>query len=134
MTRYLLDTNHLADIARPRSRSFGRLSAAHKLGHKFGTIVPAVAEWECGLRFAADPESSRRFFRQITRELRVWPLEYDDAVTYGRLFNELRARGRQLSQIDIILAAIATRLGATLLTSDRDFEALPELPQENWLV
>jgi predicted nucleic acid-binding protein len=32
-----------------------------------------------------------------------------------------------------MIAAVVLRLRATLLTTDRDFEALPEVPAENWL-
>jgi len=49
------------------------------------------------------------------------------------LFHALRARGRVLSQVDMVLVALARSMNATLLTSDRDFEALPELRVENWL-
>ena len=30
-------------------------------------------------------------------------------------------------------AALARQMQLTLLTADRDFEALPEIPTENWL-
>jgi predicted nucleic acid-binding protein len=33
----------------------------------------------------------------------------------------------------MILAATARQLQATLLTSDQDFQALPDIPTENWL-
>jgi tRNA(fMet)-specific endonuclease VapC len=41
--------------------------------------------------------------------------------------------GRALSAVDLQLAALAKLKGLTLLTSDRDFEALPEIRTENWL-
>jgi predicted nucleic acid-binding protein len=33
----------------------------------------------------------------------------------------------------MMLAGLAQSMDATLLTSDRDFEALPEVRTENWL-
>ncbi|MGZ3486442.1 MAG: type II toxin-antitoxin system VapC family toxin [Isosphaeraceae bacterium] len=53
--------------------------------------------------------------------------------SYAEIYHDLRARGRVLSQVDMLLAALARSMNATLLTSDRDFEALPELRVENWL-
>jgi predicted nucleic acid-binding protein len=38
-----------------------------------------------------------------------------------------------LSQVDILLVALARSIGSTLLSSDRDFEALSYLRVENWL-
>ena len=67
------------------------------------------------------------------RQVRLWPLERSLARFYAEVFDELRRRGRALSQVDIMLAALARQMNATLLTSDRDFEALPDLRLENWL-
>jgi tRNA(fMet)-specific endonuclease VapC len=38
-----------------------------------------------------------------------------------------------LSQVDIMVAALALSMDLTLLTTDLDFEALPDLRVENWL-
>jgi predicted nucleic acid-binding protein len=37
------------------------------------------------------------------------------------------------NQVDMMQAALARQMRLTLLTADRDFNALPELPTENWL-
>ncbi len=39
-----------------------------------------------------------------------------------------------LSQMDMMLAALARQQKLVLLTTDRDFEALPDLAIENWIV
>lgn len=44
---------------------------------------------------------------------------------------EARNAGKQLSDVDLLIAALAYRLNATLVTSDNDFEALP-VQHENW--
>jgi len=49
-------------------------------------------------------------------------------------FHELRSRGRVLSQVEMMLAALARVMDLTLVTADRDFEALSDLRTENWLV
>lgn len=51
----------------------------------------------------------------------------------GYLLDELRAKGRVLSQVDMLLAALARRMKLVLLTTDRDFEALPDVKAENWM-
>ena len=52
---------------------------------------------------------------------------------YAKVYHELKAAGRALSQVDILLAAIARHMRVTLLTTDKDFEALPDIRTENWL-
>jgi predicted nucleic acid-binding protein len=46
----------------------------------------------------------------------------------------LRGQGRVLSQVDMMLAALARQHKLSILTTDRDFEALSDLTVENWVV
>ena len=55
------------------------------------------------------------------------------AITIGEIYLELRRKGRALSQVDTMLATIARYRRLTILSTDRDFEALPDLRVENWL-
>jgi predicted nucleic acid-binding protein len=43
------------------------------------------------------------------------------------------AKGRALSQVDLMLAAMARLHGLILLSADKDFAAFPDLRVENWL-
>ncbi|MBI4671516.1 MAG: PIN domain-containing protein [Chloroflexi bacterium] len=56
-----------------------------------------------------------------------------DAVSAADLQITLRKRGRQLATIDALIATLALRHNLILLTTDRDFQAAPELAQENWM-
>ena len=71
--------------------------------------------------------------RRVIPFVRIWPLEPTLAPVYGNLYLELRKSGRVLSQVDLLLAALARQVGLTVLTTDRDFEAIPDLKCENWL-
>ena len=55
------------------------------------------------------------------------------ALSYATVFRNARM-GRAQSQVDMMLAALARQLKWTLLTSDRDFDAMPDIRTENWLV
>ena len=57
----------------------------------------------------------------------------ETTVHYGTIYLELRQRGRILSQVDMMIAALARQHGLTVLTTDRDFEALPGLRTMNWV-
>ncbi len=52
---------------------------------------------------------------------------------YSTVYIELRRQGRVLSQVDMMLAALARQHRLTILTTDRDFEALADLRVENWV-
>jgi predicted nucleic acid-binding protein len=45
----------------------------------------------------------------------------------------LQKAGRALSQVDIMLAALARYMDATLLTTDNDFRALADIKTEDWM-
>jgi hypothetical protein len=44
---------------------------------------------------------------------------------YGEIYHTLRRQGRHLSQVDMMLAALAIQMNVTLMTTDRDFESSP---------
>jgi tRNA(fMet)-specific endonuclease VapC len=132
--RYLLDTNHLSAAVNPRSSLRERLREAHRKGFTLGTCLPVLGELEIGFQQTPDPERNRQALQVVRRHVRLWPLDEPLARLYGEIYHALRRRGRVLSPIDIMLAALCRHRDLTLLTSDRDFEALPELRAENWLI
>jgi predicted nucleic acid-binding protein len=133
MAGFLLDTNHLSEAIRPVSRVRDRIGQLHVSGVRVGTCVPVLCELEAALPSSNRAEAYRRALQRLLGRVRLWPLERSIARAYGEVFKELRGRGRVLSQVDMILAALARQKALTLATRDRDFEALPDLRTENWL-
>lgn len=134
MPGYLLDTNHLGAALKKVSRVREQIGLRMRHGDRFGTCVPVLCELEAGISpIGARRELYERALRTLLGYTKIWPLEPDLAPAYGRIFQQLRSAGRALSQVDIMLAALATRMKLTLLTSDRDFEAVAGLRCENWL-
>ena len=130
---YLLDTNHVGHAVTPGSVVRDRIAELRRLGAKVGTCVPVLCEIEAGIQQVSAPEAYRRNLERLLRQVRVWPIDFPTARLYGAIYHDLKGRGRVLSQVDIMLAALARQMQLTLITSDRDFEALPDLPRENWL-
>ncbi len=132
-TGYLRDTNHLSEAIRPVSRVRERIDQARRAGRRVGTCVPVLCELEVALKSSARATRNRRSLDHLLTRVRIWPIDLPVARVYGELYHDLRARGRALSQVDIMLAALARLMDVTLLTTDLDFEAVPELSVENWL-
>jgi tRNA(fMet)-specific endonuclease VapC len=133
MRRYLLDTNHVSAALDRVSRLRDRIQQLRKTGVIFGTCVPVLCELEGGIQQTAVPQVYYRFLDQLLHSVRVWPIDPELAPLFGEIYLDLQRRGRQLSFVDIVLAALARLKNLTLLTTDRDFEALPDLRTENWL-
>jgi tRNA(fMet)-specific endonuclease VapC len=129
----LLDTNHLSEALRPVSRVRDRIGQLSRQGIRIGTCVPVLCELEAALPTGERGEAYRRALQRLLGRVRLWPLEREAARQYGEIFQELRRRGRVLSQVDMMVAALAMRMDLTVVTSDGDFEALPDLRTENWL-
>ncbi len=65
----------------------------------------------------------------------VYPLEYSGIIpAYITLDNESRRAGRKMSDNDLWIAATARVIGATLLTTDKDFDHLhPNFLLREWV-
>ena len=134
MSAYFLDTNHLSAALQRVSPVRDRVFEEIRRGHRFGTCLPALCELEAGIAQTARPQATRRLLDTLLNEIRIWPFDRQDTRFYGDLYLELVRSGRVLSLVDVLVAVMARRLNATLLTTDRDFEAIPDVPRENWVV
>lgn len=133
MAGYLLDTNHLTAALKPGSPVRERIRAAKGRGVRVGVCVPALCELQVGAQQVQHVAEYLKALSRLLAQLRIWPLDGETARLYGEIYLQLRSRGRVLSQVDMMQAALARQMRPTLLTADRDFNALPELPTENWL-
>jgi tRNA(fMet)-specific endonuclease VapC len=132
-TGYLLDTNHISRAVIPRSPVRQRITDLRQRGIKVGTCVPVLCEIEAGIQRVTKPEVYRLNLERLLRQIRVWPIDLSTARIYGVIHHDLNRRGRVLSQVDMMLAALARQMTLTLATSDQDFTALSDIPTENWL-
>ena len=130
---YLLDTNHLSRAVTPKSSVRQRITDLRRRGIKVGTCVPVLCEIEAGIQQVSQPDLYRRNLERLLRQIRVWPIDPSTATIYGVIYHDLKRRGRVLSQVDMMLAALARQMTLTLATSDQDFAALPDIATENWL-
>lgn len=94
--------------------------------------MPVLCEIEAGVQQVNRPEEYRRNLDRLLRQVRIWPIDSTTARLYGAIYHDLKGRGRVLSQVDMMLAALARQMQLTLVTSDRDFAAFPDLTKENW--
>lgn len=129
---YLLDTNILSDLVRrPQGVIAERIAAQGEAAVSTSIIVAAE------LRYGAERRGSERLARQLESILRLLPVLALDGgadVQYGRLRASLERRGLPIGGNDMLIAAHALALDATLVTDNlREFERIDGLPIENWL-
>jgi len=129
---FLLDTNHISKAVRHNSPLQRRIYAEKQRGLRVGTCIPVLCEIESGRLNVADPIAYRKGLDGLLDRIVVWPLTRITAHFFGEIDQDLRRRGRVLSQVDIMLAALCRELDLALVTTDKDFAALPWLKTEDW--
>ncbi|HLQ45068.1 MAG TPA: type II toxin-antitoxin system VapC family toxin [Planctomycetaceae bacterium] len=134
MSRYLLDTNHVGVAVDATTDLAVRITESQRRGNRVGTCLPVLCEIPAGRMQVSHPQEYQRDLDGLLKQIRIWPMDEETTEIYGRLHALLRRRGRVLSAVDLMAAALAEQHGFTILTTDRDFEAIHDVVSvENWL-
>jgi predicted nucleic acid-binding protein len=134
MTSYLLDTNHLSPLITLDHPLRNKVLLQIKAGDLFAIAAPALNEFLFGIGIAKRAQQNWQEWEFLRPSFIYYRIDVADAEKAARLRINLRTRGRQLEAIDSMLAIIALENNLTLLTRDKDFQAVPALKQENWYV
>lgn len=123
----VLDTNILVHWLRGRAAG-EKLKASYDLGaRRPRPIVPLVVKAEIkslALQFSWGAERQNAL-DDLLRELPIADIAADAVIDeYARLDYESRKVGRRMGKNDLWIAAVAAMQGATIVTTDRDFEHL----------
>lgn len=131
--RYVLDSGIVADFIARRGLVPGRVRATRAQGGNVGICTPILAELIGGVLHSNNPERNLDILRKRIVPLTLWSFDKAAAFEYGRIYAELRARGRIIQVPDIQIAAIAFALGDCVVVSkDSDLGAVPGLTVEDW--
>ena len=128
----MLDTNIVSAVVKdPDGTLAKRLSAMPR--SEFGISIIVA----CELRYGAARKRSARLSSQLEAVLEgvdILPLEEQADRHYGEIRTELERIGRPIGHNDLLIAAHAKALGATLVIHNTDeFARVPGLAIENWL-
>ncbi len=129
---YLLDTNIVSEVLRnPQGKAAARLQKVPD--EELAVCIVAA----CELRFGAYKRKSTALYELIEGFLSrtaVLPFDTPADHSYARLRSELEAAGNPIGANDMLMAAHALALNATLVTdNEREFSRIQGLKIENWL-
>lgn len=128
---YLLDTNVISDLLKRNPVVYSHLQAARAGGDILSICQPVYYEIIRGLIWAGASAKLRILKEEFLPTIRWTLLMDDDWTQAAQYWAATVAAGRQLGDMDLLLAAIALRLNAVIVTSDQDFDALP-IRRTNW--
>lgn len=132
MTEYLLDTNHISPLVTPGHPLRAKIFAQLQAGDQFSIATPALHEFLFGIRLIPRAAKNMQIWAKLKGLFKYYDVDQTSAEQSAQLRVTLRQRGRQLEAIDSFIAVIAVRYDVILLTTDKDFQSIPDLEHENW--
>ena len=132
MTVWMLDTNIVSHVIKGDRREIvDRLIALPIEDVAISSVTEA--ELLYGLAKRGYPKALSERVRQFLLRADVLPLDHDVAKTYGDLRTACEAKGVTLAPLDMMIAAHAAAIDATLVTRDKAFARVPHaLRIEDW--
>jgi tRNA(fMet)-specific endonuclease VapC len=132
LTRYLLDTNIISDLIRnPKGEVAKHIARVGE--NNVCTSIIVAAE----LRYGCAKSGSKRLLEVVENllgELNVLSLEGPADAEYGRIRAELERKGSPIGGNDLLIAAHALAIEATMVTANvAEFTRVDGLNVQNWL-
>jgi tRNA(fMet)-specific endonuclease VapC len=129
--QYMLDTNIVSEVIRnPAGRAAQRARTEEN-----SVCVSVIVAAE--LRYGCARKGSRRLLRRVEEflaEVPVLPFAVPADSEYGGIRAELEAAGRPIGSNDLLIAAHARAVAATVVTANvGEFRRIRGLNVENWL-
>ena len=127
----MLDTNVVSTLIRyPDGLLAARVAALPGASYAISVIVAGE------LRYGAARRNSARLSKQVEAVLEavdVRPLAEPADRLYGEIRSEMERAGQPIGRNDLLIAAHARALAATLITGNvREFRRVPGLAVEDW--
>jgi tRNA(fMet)-specific endonuclease VapC len=128
------DTNILSYLMRrPPAPLERRVKRCIEASEPVAMSAVVYAEIRSGIALAGSPQRYVDSFSRMRAWLPVEDWTVDAAEAYVEIRNSLRPAGTLIGTMDMLIAAHAFALGATLVTNnDREFKRVRGLKVENW--
>lgn len=134
MARYLLDTNHVSPLVTETNPLQQKILARADEVHSFTICTPILTEFLFGIGILPRAAKNMVEWMKLKPLFPCYRPTEIEAEFAAELQISLRQRGWQLKTVDALIAAVALRKNLILLTTDKDFQAVPNLQIENWLI
>ena len=126
---YLLDTTIISALLRNNQTVFDAVE--HHKDDILSLCPPVHFEVRRGLLWKDAQVQLDTYIQDLVPRFTWIPLLEADWEQAAALWAQTRKAGRQLSDIDLLIAAIALRVKGTIASNDADFDAL-DIPRVNW--
>lgn len=129
----MLDTDICIEALRRRSEPLLRRLREHS-PEEIAVSVITEAELRFGAMKSSSPERNGAAAEAFLQSFSILPFARDYVLIYARLRAGLERSGTRIGALDMLIAAQAVALDATVVTNNlREFTRVPGLRVENWL-
>ena len=129
----MLDTDTCAFILRRSSQELLDRIQAVPLDRQSMSVV-TLAELLYGVKVSAKKKTNRAAVDTLARHVAVLDWSRAAAEHYSDIRADLKKRGQLIGANDLLIAAHARSLGATVVTNNvKDFRRVRQLSVENWV-
>jgi tRNA(fMet)-specific endonuclease VapC len=130
--RYLLDTNTCIYALKLRGRVVETMREHSPAD--LGVTIVTVAELWFGARKSSRPAATRREVDAFLSALEIVPFDKPAADAYAEIRWTLERKGRPIGERDLLIAAVGSARGLTVVTHNRsEFARVPGLETADWL-
>ena len=130
---FMLDTDMCIYIINERDEALRARFEANAAQVAISSIT--YAELCYGVAHSERIESNASELQAFCRDLDILPFESDAGAHYGEIRHSLTRRGQLIGANDMLIAAHARCVAATLVTNNEaEFRRVSGLEVENWLV
>lgn len=132
MSLYMLDTNTVSHLLRQHAAVVGHVIAVPMAA----LCISVITEGELlyGLAKRPDAKQLHLAVREFIKRVDVLPWQSATAAQYGSTRAALAGKGLTLGPLDMLIAAHALSVGATLVTNDQTFGHVAYLKVADWTV
>ena len=125
--RVAIDTNRLTDLLRGDALLAEQLGACEEVWVPLMVVGEIKAGFHGGTQRLRNEALLQRFLSKATVSV-LMPTR-GTAEHYARIFVQLKRAGTPVPDNDLWIAALALEQDLTLITRDRHFERIPQLPR-----
>ena len=132
-TLYLLDTDTCVTLLRRNSPSLlKRLQSINPIHLAMSMVT--WAELQHGVQASNRVEENRAAVALLGQHIKSLDWNHEAAMHYAHVRHALKTKGKLIGSNDLMIAAHALSLGATVVTNNtREFKRVPQLSLENWI-
>lgn len=128
---FMLDTNICIYVINERDEALGDQLEANASELCISSIT--YAELCYGVAHSGRVQDNTRELEAFEVDLAILPFDRDAGKHYGRIRHALARRGTLIGANDLLIAAHARSVDATLVTNNEgEFTRVPQLRVENW--